>query len=91
MAHLSLLPPPEQVDALRRTLCLRPAQRELLAMRQVADVIGIDLGITNIAAESDGTIYSGRTVRYRLRRRNRLQKKGALASSWLASDVSRQW
>lgn len=50
----------------------------------VDDVIGIDLGITNIATDSDGTIHSGRTVkhvRYRQRRlRNRLQQKGTLAA-----------
>jgi len=52
--------------------------------QDVDDVIGIDLGITNIATDSDGTIHSGRTVksvRYRHRRlRNRLQKKGTLAA-----------
>lgn len=46
----------------------------------VGDVIGIDLGVTNIATDSDGMIHSGSTVksvRYRHRRlRNRLQKKG---------------
>jgi putative transposase len=46
----------------------------------VDDVLGIDLGVTNIAVDSDGEIHSGRTiknVRYRHRRlRNKLQKKG---------------
>jgi len=50
----------------------------------VEGVLGIDLGTTNIATDSDGTIHSGRTVksvRYRHRRlRNRLQKKGTLAA-----------
>lgn len=50
----------------------------------VDDVIGIDLGVTNIATDSDGTIHSGSTVksvRYRHRRlRNRLQKKGTLSA-----------
>jgi predicted transposase len=52
--------------------------------QDVDDVIGLDLGITNIAVDSDGTLHSGRTVksvRYRHRRlRNRLQKKGTLAA-----------
>lgn len=42
------------------------------------------LGVTNIATDSDGTIYSGRTitsVRYRQRRlRSKLQHKGTLAA-----------
>jgi putative transposase len=50
----------------------------------VDDVLGIDLGVTNIATDSDGTIHSGSTiknVRYRHRRlRNRLQKKGTLSA-----------
>jgi len=53
-------------------------------LQDVDDVIGIDLGVTNIATDSDGMIHSGRTVksvRYRQRRlRNRLQKKGTLAA-----------
>lgn len=50
----------------------------------VEGVLGIDLGITNIATDSDGTVYSGSTVksvRYRHRRlRNKLQKKGTLSA-----------
>lgn len=50
----------------------------------VTGVLGVDLGVTNIATDSDGTIYSGRTianVRYRQRRlRTRLQRKGTLAA-----------
>lgn len=46
----------------------------------VTDVLGIDLGVTNIAVDSDGTIHSGRAmknVRYRHRRlRNKLQRLG---------------
>jgi putative transposase len=46
----------------------------------VEDVLGIDLGVTNIATDSDGEVHSGKTiknVRYRHRRlRNKLQKKG---------------
>jgi putative transposase len=46
--------------------------------------LGIDLGVTNIATDSDGEIHSGKTiknVRYRHRRlRNKLQKLGTLGS-----------
>ncbi len=45
----------------------------------VDDFLGIDLGVANIAADSDGTIYSGsavKGVRHRQRRlRTKLQKK----------------
>jgi putative transposase len=50
----------------------------------VDDVLGIDLGVTNIAVDSDGEVHSGRAiknVRYRHRRlRNKLQRKGTLGS-----------
>ena len=50
----------------------------------VNGVLGIDLGVTNIATDSDGSVHSGNTikhVRYRHRRlRNRLQQKGTLAA-----------
>lgn len=50
----------------------------------IDDVLGVDLGVTNIATDSDGTIHSGSTskrVRYRHRRlRNKLQKKGTLSA-----------
>ena len=50
----------------------------------VDDVLGIDLGVTNIAVDSDGTIHSGtaiKNVRYRHRRlRNKLQRLGTLGS-----------
>jgi putative transposase len=50
----------------------------------VDDMLGIDLGVTNIATDSDGAIHSGSTiknVRYRHRRlRNKLQKKGTLSA-----------
>lgn len=50
----------------------------------VEGVLGIDLGVTNIATDSDGEVYSGRAiknVRYRHRRlRNKLQKKGTKGS-----------
>lgn len=54
---------------------------ELLA---VEGVLGIDLGVSNIAVDSDGEIHSGKAiknVRYRHRRlRQKLQKKGTLGS-----------
>jgi len=50
----------------------------------VEDVVGIDLGVTNIAVDSDGEIHSGtmiKNVRYRHRRlRNKLQRKRTLGS-----------
>jgi putative transposase len=50
----------------------------------VEGVLGIDLGVTNIAVDSDGEIHSGRAiknVRYRHRRlRNKLQRLGTLGS-----------
>jgi len=52
--------------------------------RDVDDVLGIDLGVTNIATDSDGSFHSGSTVksvRYRHRRlRTKLQKKGTLSA-----------
>jgi IS605 OrfB family transposase len=52
--------------------------------QDVDDVLGIDLGVSNIATDSDGAIYSGSTVksmRYRHRRlRDKLQKKGTLSA-----------
>jgi putative transposase len=50
----------------------------------VEGVLGIDLGVTNIAVDSDGEIHSGtaiKNVRYRHRRlRNKLQRLGTLGS-----------
>jgi putative transposase len=50
----------------------------------VKSVLGIDLGVTNIAVDSDGAVHSGKAiknVRYRHRRlRNQLQKKGTKRS-----------
>jgi IS605 OrfB family transposase len=52
--------------------------------QDVDDVLGIDLGVTNIASDSDGTIHNSRmmtNVRYRHRRlRTKLQKKGTKAA-----------
>ena len=50
----------------------------------VEGMLGIDLGVTNIAVDSDGQIHSARAiknVRYRHRRlRNKLQRLGSLGS-----------
>jgi putative transposase len=50
----------------------------------VDDVLGIDLGVTNIASDSDGRFHSSRMmnrVRYRHRRlRGKLQRKGTKAA-----------
>ncbi|HEX9440179.1 MAG TPA: transposase [Roseiflexaceae bacterium] len=50
----------------------------------VDDVLGVDLGVTNIAVDSDGQVHSGKAiknVRYRHRQlRNKLQRKGTLGS-----------
>jgi putative transposase len=53
-------------------------------VQDIDDVLGIDLGVTNIASDSDGTIHSSRmmsNVRYRHRRlRTKLQKLGTKAA-----------
>jgi IS605 OrfB family transposase len=50
------------------------------AMMDVGDVLGVDLGVTNIAVDSDGAIHSARqinTIRYQRRSlRAKLQAKG---------------
>jgi IS605 OrfB family transposase len=50
----------------------------------VDDALGVDLGVTNIAVDSDGDVHSGKAiknVRYRHRRlRNKLQRLGTLGS-----------
>lgn len=50
----------------------------------VDGTLGVDLGVSNIAVDSDGTIYSGKPlkgVRYRHRRlRTKLQTKGTLGA-----------
>lgn len=56
------------------------------------DVIGIDLGIANIAVTSDGEIFAGNvvnSVRYRYRRlRTKLQKKGTRSAKRLLRKLS---
>ncbi len=62
--------------------------------QDIDDVLGIDLGVTNIATDSDGTIHSGnaiKSVRYRHRRlRNKLQKKGTLSAKRRLRKLSGQ-
>ncbi|NJO81451.1 MAG: IS200/IS605 family element transposase accessory protein TnpB [Blastochloris sp.] len=51
--------------------------------QDVDDVLGVDLGVTNIASDSDGTHHRRRmlnNVRYRQRRRTKLQKRGTKAA-----------
>lgn len=54
------------------------------ASQAASEVLGVDLGVTNIAVDSDGEVHSGKAiknVRYRHRRlRNKLQKRGTLGS-----------
>jgi IS605 OrfB family transposase len=60
--------------------------------QEVDDVLGIDLGVTNIATDSDGAIYSGsivKGVRYR-RLRNKLQRKGTLSAKRRLRKLSGQ-
>jgi IS605 OrfB family transposase len=58
------------------------------------DVLGVDLGVVNIAADSDGTLYSGaqlRGLRIRHRRlRTRLQAKGTKSARRLLRKRSRR-
>lgn len=60
------------------------AEIETPALIDVEGLLGIDLGVTNIAVDSDGETHSARTiknVRYRHRRlRNKLQRLGSLGS-----------
>ena len=58
------------------------------------DVLGVDLGVTNIAADSDGNVYSSAQVnglRYRHRKlRQKLQKKGTQSAKRLLKRRSRR-
>jgi putative transposase len=55
--------------------------------KEASDFLGVDLGIANIAADSDGLIYSGKTlqgVRHRYQRlRSKLQRKGTRSAKRL--------
>ena len=54
-------------------------------------VLGVDLGVVNIAVDSDGAVYSGKTinnVRFRHRRlRTKLQKKGTRSAKRLLKKL----
>lgn len=54
------------------------------ATQAASEALGVDLGVTNIAVDSDGEVHSGKAiknVRYRHRRlRNKLQRLGTLGS-----------
>ena len=56
------------------------------------DVIGVDMGIANIAVTSDGTVHQGKTVkqvRFRHRRlRTKLQKKGTQSARRLLKKLA---
>jgi putative transposase len=52
--------------------------------REVEDVIGIDLGVVNIAVDSDGNCHSGAHVNNLRRRHRRLRAK--LSAKWTASS-----
>ena len=60
----------------------------------VGGALGVDLGVTNIVAQSDGEVLSGshiKNVRYRHRRlRTRLQKKGTKAAKRRLKQLSGQ-
>ncbi|RIH79217.1 RNA-guided endonuclease InsQ/TnpB family protein [Meiothermus hypogaeus] len=63
---------------------------------EVKDVLGVDLGIVNIATDSDGETYSGshlNSVRHRHRRlRRRLQKKGTKGAKRRLKKLSgKEW
>jgi IS605 OrfB family transposase len=59
---------------------------------QSEGVLGVDLGVVNIAVDSDGHTYSGKTinnVRFRHRRlRTKLQKKGTRSAKRLLKKLS---
>ncbi len=62
--------------------------------QDVDDVLGVDLGVTNIASDSDGAIHSSghvNNVRYRHRRlRRKLQKLGTKAARRRLSQLAGQ-
>ncbi len=59
---------------------------------QSEGALGVDLGVVNIAVDSDGTVYSGKTinnVRFRHRRlRTKLQKKGTRSAKRLLKKLA---
>lgn len=63
-------------------------------IQEAKGILGIDLGIVNIAVDSEGTFYSGRDVEiYRkkmLNRRKNLQKKGTKAAKRKLKTISKK-
>lgn len=61
---------------------------------EISDFLGVDLGITNIAVDSKGTIYQGniiKSVRHRNKSlRSKLQKKGTKSAKRLLKKRSRK-
>lgn len=85
-----------EVDLVRtkagKWLLIVPCKVEEEAKQDVDDFLGVDLGIVNLAADSDGDTYSGDGVdlvrrRYAHRRRN-LQRKGTKASKRKLRQIS---
>jgi len=73
-------------------LLVVPCKVEMEPRRATDDFLGVDLGIVNLAADSDGDTYSGGDLeqvrrRYAHRRRN-LQKKGTKASKRKLRQIS---
>ena len=64
------------------------------ASAAVSDVLGIDLGIVNIAASSDGAIYTGeqreQVRKYYQRRRAELQRRGTRSAKRRLKQLSRK-
>lgn len=60
----------------------------------VTDVLGIDLGVVQIASDSDGKSFSGSQVnsvrKRRLRQRKRLQKKGTKSAKRVLRKIKRK-
>jgi IS605 OrfB family transposase len=61
---------------------------------EVADVLGVDLGIANLAVDSDGEVYSGEHVEKVRRRfartRRRLQRKGTRSAKRILQRIRRR-
>jgi IS605 OrfB family transposase len=73
-------------------LLLVPYKTQEKKIQPSTEFIGVDLGIVNLAVDSDGTTYSGDDVeqarrRYAHRRRN-LQKKGTRSSKRKLKQIS---
>src|SRR5574343_2047197 len=71
-----------------------PCDVEEVQVQSTEGALGIDLGIVNIAVDSEGTFYSGRDVEiYRkkmLNRRKNLQKKGTKAAKRKLKAISKK-